>query len=679
MPYRADIDGLRALSVLAVVLYHAQWSVQGHRLFAGGFIGVDVFFVISGYLISGLILHDLQQGRFSLWRFYERRIRRLLPALFTVMLISTLLAWRLLLPDALQQYAGSLLAALLFGANIWFWQEDSYTAEPSALKPLLHTWSLSVEEQFYLLFPLVLMLGYRRRSLGIWLLGVALLSLLAAHWSSRNSIEAAFYLLPMRAWELLAGVLLMLWQRRYLRRTADPAAATRLQSVLCRCPVTAALPVMGLIMIVSAMLGFDDQLPHPSLYTLMPVIGTLLVLHGGHSGGLITTVLSQKPLVGLGLISYSLYLWHQPVFALARNHSAVLTSANKAALILLALVLALLTYWGIERPCRYLQRVTRAQVLLGIALAAGVLAMGALLIWAHQGYPSRLGALEPLFQPSTLDATPIDLPDSRVLILNLGDSHAGALAGALRQQALAQGYSFDSLLSTGLTPVQGLYFLDHGRQTSRSGPQAMQKLLDIIQRRLLKARAQQQQVIIIYCARFPLYLQGTRPIDPHTGQAEQGNPYFITQDGQHPATLPTVVQALTQTLNDWMALGAKVVLVYPVPEMVHPVPERILQSLPQPSLSAVHDSLHQHPIAIDYPYFKQRSQSAYALFDALGDLPSLLRIYPEHLLCQPQTQLCIGADAAGIYYRDDDHLSDKGAQQLVQHLFPKLLKQFALD
>ena len=210
LKYRPEIDGLRAIAVFAVILYHAEFNFGSYNPFKGGFIGVDVFFVISGYLITSILLREMSEGKFNFTRFYERRARRILPALFTVMSASLPFAYYTMLPKAVIEYAGSILSVLAFGSNIWFWREDSYWAAPSALKPFLHTWSLSVEEQFYVFFPIILLLLYKfaqRYITAIFAFGF-LFSLLLSHFGSAYFPKATFFLLPTRAWELLAGVVL---------------------------------------------------------------------------------------------------------------------------------------------------------------------------------------------------------------------------------------------------------------------------------------------------------------------------------------------------------------------------------------------------------------------------------------------------------------------------------------
>ena len=300
MIYRKEIDGLRAVAVVPVILFHA-----GLAVFSGGYVGVDVFFVISGYLITTILISELEQGNFSIARFYERRARRILPALFLVMLCCIPFAWIWMLPKELQDFSLSLVAVALFGSNILFWRQESYFAPAAELKPLLHTWSLAVEEQYYLLFPLALMLCWRfgRGRVFLTIAGVAVASLLLSEWGWRNAPSANFYLAPMRAWELLIGSLCAFWlSGRDLRPNNR-------------------LSLLGLALIVFAIFYYDDATPFPSVYALLPVLGTALIILFGGAGTWVAGMLGARPFVGIGLISYSAYLWHQPLFAFARLRS----------------------------------------------------------------------------------------------------------------------------------------------------------------------------------------------------------------------------------------------------------------------------------------------------------------------------------------------------------------------
>jgi peptidoglycan/LPS O-acetylase OafA/YrhL len=333
MRYRREIDGLRAVAVIPVVFFHAGLSV-----FSGGFIGVDVFFVISGYLITAILLEELRTGKFSVGRFYERRARRILPALFVVMLVSIPLALMLMLPPQLKDFGQSLVAVSLFASNILSWLESGYFEAASELKPLLHTWSLAVEEQFYVIFPLLLMALWRwtRILLLPVITALALASLAMCIVGAIASPHGNFYLPHVRAWELLAGSILAVSR---IDRTHKPNDA---------------LAVVGLGLIVVAVLLLDSETPYPSAYTLLPVIGCWLVIAFATSESGPGRLLASKPLVWIGMLSYSAYLWHQPLFAFARLAAGEVEPhwLAMAGLVGVTFSLAYLTWRFIEEPFR---------------------------------------------------------------------------------------------------------------------------------------------------------------------------------------------------------------------------------------------------------------------------------------------------------------------------------------
>lgn len=336
MKYRSEIDGLRAVAVVPVVLFHA-----GLEAFGGGFVGVDVFFVISGYLITTIIIDEMDGGAFSLVRFYERRARRILPALFFVALCSIPVAWFLLLPSDMKDFAQSLAAVATFSSNILFWRESGYFDIAAELKPLLHTWSLAVEEQFYILFPLFLMAAWRlgRRTI-VWMLTASFaISLAAAQWGAYNGPSATFFLLPTRAWELLIGSFCAFYLQR--NQIVAPLWFQNLMSV------------SGLAAILYAVFVFDEATPFPGIYALVPTVGTVLIILFALPGTFVHAFLSLRGMVGLGLISYSFYLWHQPVFAFWRHYSFLETTHVQMLLLSgLSVLLAVFTYFFVEAPFR---------------------------------------------------------------------------------------------------------------------------------------------------------------------------------------------------------------------------------------------------------------------------------------------------------------------------------------
>lgn len=364
MQYRREIDGLRALAVLPVILFHA-----GFETFSGGFVGVDVFFVISGYLITTIIINELDDDKFSIINFYERRARRILPALFVVMLACLPFAWMWLLPSDMKDFSQSLVAVSLFASNILFWRESGYFAAAAELKPLLHTWSLAVEEQYYVLFPIFLLLTWRfgRRFVIATLAVIAIISLGLAEWGSTAKPAATFYLLPTRGWELLLGAFTAFYLSSHAQGNVS-AIVKEIGSLL------------GLFLVLYSVFYFDASTPFPSLYTLAPTIGTVLIIALASNESLVGKILGWKIFVGIGLISYSAYLWHQPLFAFARHLS--LTEPHHDLLTALAIatfILAYITWKFIESPFRNKNKVSKHQIFyFSASLSLAWIAIGAI-------------------------------------------------------------------------------------------------------------------------------------------------------------------------------------------------------------------------------------------------------------------------------------------------------------
>jgi len=356
--YRREVDGLRALAVLPVILFHA-----GFAHFRGGYVGVDVFFVISGYLITSILIEELARGEFSIVRFYERRARRILPALFLVMLVCLPIAAFLLLPQFELEFSKSVASVSVFASNILFWRESGYFATATELKPLIHTWSLAVEEQFYIFFPVFLFLIWKLgRSKALGFIALTLVaSLAAAQWATSAAPLAAFYLLPSRAWELLIGACAAF----YLSKR-DPAAATWPRAVL------EAGSWMGIAMLTYAVAFFDDTTPFPGIPALVPTLGTALIILCATSTTAAGRLLACRPLVAIGLVSYSAYLWHQPLFSFARHWSVEEPAPWIFGILgLAALGFAYLSWRFVETPARARGRFTRRQV-FGFAAAGSV-------------------------------------------------------------------------------------------------------------------------------------------------------------------------------------------------------------------------------------------------------------------------------------------------------------------
>jgi peptidoglycan/LPS O-acetylase OafA/YrhL len=361
--YRPDIDGLRAIAVIPVVLFHA-----GVSLFTGGYVGVDVFFVISGYVISKSLLSDIHQGRFSISKFYERRVRRIFPALMATFAVTWLLAWLLFLPSYFIDYSKSLFSSSLFFSNMYFWKYSGYFANGAELRPLLHTWSLSVEEQYYVVAPIALYLIARFcRSRWLMVLGpAALASLALSIWAAKNGPTANFFLLPTRAWELLLGAMLAL-------RPPPPLPHPFLKQ---------ALGLIGVALIAAAVFLYDSGTPFPGWTALPPCLGAAALIYVGSdakqgSQAWATRALALKPLVWVGLISYSLYLVHWPIAAFTRYVQLRDPDPPTVAfIVLLSLVLAWLSWRFVEQPFRRPAKPLPRPALLATGVAAMLVVAG---------------------------------------------------------------------------------------------------------------------------------------------------------------------------------------------------------------------------------------------------------------------------------------------------------------
>jgi peptidoglycan/LPS O-acetylase OafA/YrhL len=428
--YRPEIDGLRAIAVIPVILFHARWN-----LFRGGYVGVDVFFVISGYLITSIIVADLKEKKFSLLHFYERRARRILPALFFIVALCIPFAWLLLLPGDLASFASSVAAVATFSSNILFWSESGYFDTVAELKPLLHTWSLAVEEQFYVFFPLILLMAWRfgRRRLIATLVVLLVISLGTAEWGAYASPAAAFYLLPTRGWELALGALIAI----YLKEGENVVGNEWLS-------------LAGLGLILFSVFAFNERTPSPSLFTLVPTAGVALIILYTSPETAVFRLLSHKWLVGIGLISYSAYLWHQPLLALARNSIAFYSYRlpTTIGLVVLTFILSFFSWRFIERYFRNPAKLTRTQIYAFSGTTAVLLLVCGIIGVLANGFPDRyqfsLGAydadnkvlqsesmtiLETISKPYDVDEYEREhlwfkLDDTRPKVLLVGNSHS---------------------------------------------------------------------------------------------------------------------------------------------------------------------------------------------------------------------------------------------------------------
>lgn len=637
--YRPEIDGLRALAILPVLLFHFRVPP-----FGGGFVGVDVFFVISGFLITQLIMAERDAGRFSLAGFYERRIRRIFPALVAMLAVVTAVSAVVLFPADFARYAKSLFATALFASNFEFWSEAGYFDVVAVEKPLLHLWSIAVEEQFYLLFPAILLV--LRRASRTWLTAVVaaifVLSMGLAAWGVMHAPTATFYLLPGRAWELMLGALLAI----------APELSPRLRWL------REAFVSGGVALIAFAVVSFSTATPFPGPAALIPCLGAALIIGGTtRSDTRAGAILASAPLVFIGQISYSLYLWHWPVYVLAHYLDfRDPTPGQIVLLLLLSFALAAFSWRFIEQPFRNKSfRPARAKLFAGGAAAMALCASVAVLVVADDGAPERLRpdlrqilAEENDHEPridTCFGLTPADVRSGHLCRIGLkggapsfllwGDSHADAVLPVVARVAAQQ-----------------------GRTGFFAGGHSCPPLLDVTTPRpecrafnaqVLALAAEPQIREVILEARWAKYAEGSPYGDEPQGHIVLADGGLTSDRDNH----DVFARGLERTVK--ALAGKKIVIVASVPEIGWPVPAVLARE----KLAA--KTLVFPPS--EEVYF-DRQKFVMTTFAHLQHDDGVVVVYPHEILCAEGGVCAVSRNGIPLY-RDEHHLSVYGALQLT--------------
>ena len=663
--YRLEIDGIRAIAIASVVLFHGWGSA-----FPGGYVGVDIFFVISGYLITSIIFSEMKDGRFTYLNFYARRARRILPALLAVILVTTIAAFLLLLPDDLIEYGKIVIYTLLFGSNFRLAAEPGYFHHSMQENPLLHMWSLSVEEQFYLVWPtlLALMLRFlpeRRHRQAV--LGLCILSLLAAEALVHIWPRSAFFHLPTRGWELLAGALLAM---NFIPRIASKAVAESLSAI-------------GLALMIAPLFLYDKETPFPGLAALVPVLGCALVIYSTENERTrVATLLSWKPIVFIGLISYSLYLWHWPIFAFTSYELLrPLTFLEGFLCVLMALSAAIFSWRFIERPFRrpskrpstapahprlfFIPSIGRAGQ-FAVVLTAMIIACGSFFqeskgaawrfpaearsvldkvgIGLARCVPKNTG--RPKFTECEFGERPADL-------VLWGDSH-GQHYLPLITTVYSSGTSY---LTAGCLPVQNAQLIE---KSGKPFSVYCQTNNQYVMERILALKPK----IVVMASRW------TQIEDLPYGRESRPTLYLVNEAAEttKEASRRTFGRALDQTVSTLSAAGIKVVLMGQVPEMLLP-PARCFA----PFL---------HPIRDDCGFVTRDEAERRQLY-VNTTLKSLTENRRGVFYFSPFSELCDNAYCYAIkdrtlHYFDNDHINLDGALSLVDAFRSALPEAFRL-
>lgn len=642
LKYRPEIDGLRAIAVMVVIFFHA-----GISIFSGGFVGVDVFFVLSGYLISSIILKEKADGNFSLINFYERRARRILPALFLIMFLCLPLAWFFLLPQALESFSKSLIAVTTFVSNILFWRESGYFSAQADLKPLLHTWTLSVEEQFYIFLPLFIILTWKLKSSlkCLTLIVITIGSLTLSQIGLSISPTATFYLLPTRAWELFIGVSI----GYYLSRAVTPPKGNNLLSII------------GISMIMGAVFFYTKDTPFPSFYALLPTLGTGLIVLFTDKTTWLYKFLSLKFMVGLGLISYSLYLWHQPVFAFAKHSSLnELSQTVVFGLVAVSIFGAFISWQFVEKPFRNKSQTSGKQIfwssLFGslffiIVGIIGISKNGDLGRFDHTiksiaATPS--GRLSKCTHTNTTTGCLIGKETSPPSIAIIGDSHSAALQKALDSELKIRGKSGLSMAGSWCIPFSNVSTKEQYRD----------KCLPVVSRYLETVISDPKIETVILVAEWANYTQGYR-------WGVEGVAFYEDKETKK-LSLKENTRVFSRGLNRTIKMlnqyGKKVIFIKSVPEYQQDVPNYLAKSM---ALTGKAD-MGEYTIDRD-AYFSRNSE----VEQSLNENEYLLKnqvIDSFEILC-PNDICQYITNKHDVLYSDDNHLSEAGAKLLVKEIF----------
>jgi peptidoglycan/LPS O-acetylase OafA/YrhL len=641
LAYRPDLDGLRALAVLAVVFFHFDFPG-----FSGGFVGVDIFFVISGYLITSIIVGGLESETFSVSHFYERRMRRIIPAFIVMLAAAAIGAIALFPPRELAEFGYSAAAAGAFLSNIYFAHHTDYFSGPDTMMPLLHTWSLGVEEQFYILWPLLLFACFRigsRTAVCMLVVTLVIASLSYSAWGGTTKESINFYFLQSRAWELMVGAMLALG--------IAPAIGPRwLQE---------GLAVLGIAMIAFAITQFSPATHFRGLWAMIPCVGALLVLWTGQQRDTATSrILSLKPLVFVGLISYSLYLWHWPIFVFAKNYAGRPLSSGEASLLVVVSIAIAATSWRyIELPFRKRKETAIVSQKTPMVAGLGSLALAACLgfaIYLGDGLPGRLdpetlrfylasrdhnalrhdcldGTRHEPREASRCTVPAVEVNNSYDVVV-WGDSHGDALFPAIAMIDQKYGLTTRQVTKKGCPPLTGVTQAKQGRRLETCAEYnnaVMQEL-----------RKDPRPGLVVLVARWSIYTQVGK-------EAEH----------QHPGvgmSREVFSHELAQTVDTLTTLGIRVLLVGQAPEFAQ-----------SPSICVVERALSQRDVSDCLrpakPFLEERlDESNQILKNLAGGRSTTTFVGLDSILCD--NRVCRTEANDEPLYEDENHLSLWGAR-----------------
>ena len=652
--YRPEIEGLKAIAIISIIFYHLPINVDDFRFFSGGFFGIDIFFTISGYLITSIILRELVlTGSFSFKNFYEKRIRRIIPVLLVVILASIPLAWFLLLPNDIIFFSISNITSLSFTSNFYYWYTGEEIFQNEIVKPFLHTWSISILVQFYLLFPIFLVISFKylKKYLIYIFILIFFVSFGLAFWAAKYHAGFNFYILPTRAWEFIAGSIVAYFEIT----SANLKTNKRINPILS---------YTGLFLIVYSILFLNNKIAHPSFYTFIPILGICLIIWTSQKNLITTKILSNKLFVRLGLISYSLYLWHYPIFAFA--NIANFTKENlsvKFLLVFMTLIISIISYYFIELPSKNSNKKIFYSI---ISVIYAVIFFTSNNIIKNDGHNTRFPQIfdvrqkEVLRDPKSLHRCNGDVSVSRTCFFNINsnkkiyfisDSQSWNMLPYLKDVLVKKDYQFITAAHNTCPYFPGFKLKDK-QQTQKS----YEKICNIDE--YVKLLANSDNSIIIFWSRLPLYLEKSF-FDNKEGGVEKGNIYWDQHFVSDNKNL-SIEQSFKDSVSK-LAKNNKIILVYPLPEAGWDVPKKLLGSSIIKSKLMEKISIPKEYLTLSYEIYKDRNKSSFDLLDSVEG-NNVYRIYPHKLFCNTIIQnRCLIHDDKNIFYTDGSHASPKAS------------------
>lgn len=664
MRYRSELDGVRAVAVMAVFFYHCHLTISGVKVLPGGFLGVDIFFVLSGYLISSIVLSSMDAGSFSFSAFYTRRAKRIIPALVGVIAISSILTYQLLLPDEYESFGKAAVASLLFVSNYYFYSLDAYTATSNLYNFLLHTWSLSAEWQFYITFPFIILLvsKYFKKYLTQILLVTLVASLLYSIHLSASNQQLSFYSFINRAWELLAGCMVTFSIREGVRDRTDKFYKN-------------ILSVIGMSLIVYSILFIDDGVSHPGAITIPVIIGTCLIILFTSKDEVVGRVLSVRFISFIGVISYSFYLWHQVVIVTFRYIKHENINVWQSILLLaVTFIMSVASYYIIEKPFRSSYTNTKKYC---AGLVFIIVASLSFFIWYSKGMPARFGEHDLSSLVTNLNGNKLhvvngvtchdkSIDDSCGIgsedngfpnVILVGDSHAGSYGFSLEKESKNK-FNLIQLTSDVCLGMNNIDLYDKGVLHSNCHNRSEQ---------FSKYIEAHPGYPVIFSARLNWYLSGKQYTNEYGYSEPDLQGKQVTKNGM------PLYDEILKKLNEW-AKTRTIVLIYPEPELALPVPGVLANKIQSSfTISSKIKVVNDFSFYITRSKYEDRSKESVKLLDSVTG-KNVIRVRPGDMLCDESKCYPYSKDKSTLYYFDDDHLSVHGAGMVVSSFINKLEK-----